>query len=203
MIFFDFDGTIVDVWERYSAVFSDAAHIRVPIEEYIAVKKEKQRDEDIAAVYRIYLPNNYFQQKRRLLEDERYLSTDKLLISAQKLINFFDRYACRILTSRRNKEAFYYQMEKLGLGILNAQTIVLDPDDKISKREHLRNTVGKSKIIAVGDSRAEWEIGELPDSMIYLVKTGLFDPEKFPYRHNCKVISDIEEFIDNYREENV
>ena len=82
MIFFDFDGTIADLWPRYYQVFLAASGISgVSQWDYVEAKRSLVSDGEVARHFEKTLPEGYFQKKRMLLEAETYLRLDTLLVS--------------------------------------------------------------------------------------------------------------------------
>ena len=56
MIYFDFDGTIVDVWQRYYQVFLAAGGVSgLGSKEYIAAKRRLGKDDLVAAALGVLL----------------------------------------------------------------------------------------------------------------------------------------------------
>lgn len=196
MIYFDFDGTIVDLWPRYCKVFADAAKIPpIPLSEYRDAKRRFCSDQKLAHYFGITLPIDFFQTKRHLLESPQYLKLDDLLLPPKRLLDFFQARACRILTRRRDADAFFQQLAWLGLSPLMKKSIVLHPDTMQTKAKFL-SAHRDERITLVGDSFAEWEATSLPDAQVILVRTGLQDPETFPHRKNCIVMRDIIAYIE-------
>ena len=61
MIYFDFDGTIVDVWQRYYQVFLAAGGVSgLGSKEYIAAKRRLGKDDLVAAALGVLLPSTYY-----------------------------------------------------------------------------------------------------------------------------------------------
>ena len=87
--YFDFDGTLVDVWHRFYHVFIDAGKIsNVQFNEYKKAKLLFGKDEIVALHFNQELDKNYYFEKRKKLEDFDYLKMDNLLIDANFLIDF-------------------------------------------------------------------------------------------------------------------
>lgn len=200
MIYFDFDGTIVDVWERYYKVFLASVLQRsVSFGEYVSAKRDLEADAQVACQLNIQLPDDYFEHKKELLETMDFLKTDRLLCPHSELIDFFRSYPAFILTSRRNKENFYKELEWLGIGELIGRSIVLNPDSGISKKEYLREKQTAGKQYMVGDSNAEAQLAQLENFNVFLVRTGLQKPDKFETSTRITVIENILDFIYQYR----
>lgn len=201
MIYFDFDGTVVDLWPRYYRVFLAASGLTgISQRGYVKAKRALVSDSAVARHFGGTLPEGYFEKKRGLLESEDYLQLDTLLVPPAELDAFFSRFECRFLTSRRRNGAFLVELEGLGLGRLSGWTIVLDPDRGISKKEYLAQSAPRSPHIVVGDSEAEWEAAALENVRAVLVRTGLRRPEDFLLTERHKVVQSASAFITTYME---
>lgn len=74
---FDFDGTLIDLWPRYHAVFCGLLGIDISLEAYREIKKRLVKDEMVAHYFGAHLPDGYFEQKSKRLEDREYFLLDK------------------------------------------------------------------------------------------------------------------------------
>lgn len=199
MIFFDFDGTVVNVWPRYYRVFLAASELTgISQYDYIEAKRALISDEKVARHFGKDIPSQYFARKRALLECDGYLRLDTLLVSATELNAFFSRFECRLLTQRRRFQAFFEELKDLGLGCLSNQAIVLNPDQGISKKMFLKKNFPQSNHIVVGDSESEWEAAALRNIHTVLVETGLRRPGDFPLSTRHTVVPSISAFIMSY-----
>lgn len=204
MIFFDFDGTIVDLWPRYYQVFLAASGISgVSQREYVGAKRSLVSDGEVARYFGKTLPEGYFQKKRTLLEAETYLRLDTPLVSAEELNAFFLKFECRLLTSRRRADAFLAELDNLGLGCLSDRAVILDPDRGVSKKAFLAQDFSRSSHIVVGDSKAEWETAALENVRAVLVRTGLRRPEDFPLTRRHMTAPSVSAFITAYMERGI
>lgn len=201
MIFFDFDGTVADIWLRYHRVFLTAsAFSSISLSDYRDAKQTLVSDQAVAQRFGAELPEAYSQRKRALLEELEFLRLDTLLVSPKELTSFFSKNDSRFLTKRRRAEAFFEELETLGLGELVKQSVVLDPDRKISKKLFLERNFPHGSHIIVGDSKEEWEAAKLKNVYTVLVRTGLRKPEDFPLMERCTVMPSIREFMKIYSE---
>lgn len=201
MIFFDFDGTVVNVWSRYYQVFLAAAGATgISQNDYIRAKQMLISDENVAHYLGINLPAWYFSKKRDLLEADVYLQLDTLLAPIDELNTIFSRFECRFLTTRRRPNKFFMELKNLGLDHLSSRAIVLSPDRGISKKEFLMRNFPQSSHIVVGDSKSEWETAFLNNVHVVLVRTGLCRPEDFLLSEHHTIVASISEFIMSYLE---
>lgn len=198
MIFFDFDGTVVDLWPRYHQVFLATSGLSdISQRDYMEAKRALVSDHKVIRHFGGVLPKGYFRKKRILLEAEDYLQLDVLLVSPAELNAIFLSEECRFLTCRRCPNAFLSEMDGLGLGHLSGQVIVLNPDQGVSKKEYLTQTASRTPHIVVGDSKAEWEAAS-DNVRVVLVRTGLRWPEDFPLTERHTVVSSVSVFISDY-----
>lgn len=194
--FFDFDGTLVDVWTRFYEVFQSLTNAKeLSQETYVRLKKENSADGKVAEMVGVSLPEDYFKEKARLLEDLTFLKKDTLLLEQDVLLDFFRKEDSYILTRRRNKAHFLKQLEYLGLEELKERSFVLNPDESLSKKEFILKKYESLPKIIIGDGKTEAEISTVSNTEVYLVDTGLFEVRTFPY--DCKYVKDIQTFLEN------
>ena len=195
--FFDFDGTVVDVWKRYYSVFVEAGKLsNIGFDEYKITKKALIKDIEVARAFGQSLNNDYFENKAKLLEEKRYLDMDSLIVNPLELIDFFRSHNCFFLTKRRNPANFLYQINKLGLGEIANKTIVINPDQHTSKYDYFVKNKYDNFVI-VGDSSEELEASNIENANVVLVETGLFQVSSFytKKRNNCRVIDNLNTFL--------
>jgi phosphoglycolate phosphatase-like HAD superfamily hydrolase len=201
MVYFDFDGTLADVWLRFYRIFTDASGIDgIAFEDYVRTKKQYPRDGDAATCFGATLPEDYWSKKRSMLEDPAYLALDRLLVPAEELCDFFRQFDCRILTNRRNPQAFRAQLTALGLGSLIERSIVLNPDEKVTKAQYLRQAHPDGQPVLVGDAEAESQAAQNGFVKVYLVRTGLRAPEEMPFADQCEIIDRVSDFMKAFKE---
>lgn len=201
MLYFDFDGTLVDVWERFYHIFKVASGIsEISFEDYVQAKKQIVRDADVALHFGANLPEDYWVKKRSMLEDPAYLAFDRLLLPAEQISSFFENYECRILTNRRNPEAFKAQLMALGLEPLLKKCIILNPDDKKTKAQYLWENHPNELVYLVGDAEAEAQAAETDSVRVFLVRTGLRTPESIPCADKCEIIDSVSDFMNAFKE---
>ena len=174
---FDFDGTIVDVWERYWRVFCTSAEvspIKISCDDYRNLKLSYKFDNDILKKVESRVPLNLFlERKRKNLESINFLSYDKLLVSAPKLKEFYSTRNAIILTKRREKLAFFDQLNQLHLDGLEKNTVIIHPDSGITKCQWVRDNIHDKQICIVGDSVEDMNVGALEGVNAKFVNTGL------------------------------
>lgn len=174
MIYLDFDGTLVDLWPRYFAVFSDLLDLKdLSLDEYKKCKLKYKRDSYVAKCFGKTLSETYFEKKRVLLESREYLMLDSLFISASTLNNF-PKDEIMILTKRRDRSAFCWQLDQLDIDI---PFCVLD--DERTKVNWIKQFKSQERGIIIGDTIADLECGINDFVYPYMVGTGLGSKAEF------------------------
>lgn len=174
MTLIDFDGTIVDLWPRYHAVFSDLTKCKIDLEEYKILKQTLKKDECIANFLNIKLPSDYFSMKSICLEDCYYLRQDTLLLPKETLIHFFKQQNSVILTRRRNTTNFRWELAHLGLLDLQVNSICVNN----SKLEWTTENI-KEKTTIIGDDIHDLQVAKLPFVNATMVLSGLGTQKDF------------------------
>ena len=170
----DFDGTLVDIWPRYYAVFSELTKSNVGLEEYRRVKRIYERDSLVAQQLGVVLPDDYFVYKQILLEEKTFLELDKLWINVEDILNLFQEEDI-ILTKRRREDNFFWQLDRLRLHELILQSHVVQD----SKEEYVRKRYCEKEKIVLGDSMQDLEIGRMPKTKCIMLGCGLFSRFRF------------------------
>ena len=173
MILLDFDGTLVDLWDRYYSVFKDILGLTdLGIEEYKNAKQFYHKDSLVAEHFGKFLPADYFSKKAILLEETKYLSKDRLLIEAS-LLNQFLKQDAILFTKRRNKTNFKWQLQELGI---EDKSIIIE---SCSKKEWIKQNFPEENCIIVGDSMEDLEAASLDNVEAWMVGYGLFTKSDF------------------------
>jgi len=206
-IILDFDGTIVNVWKRYYSIFKDGTNLNISFEKYKSLKKELERDELIIKTFKNNVSEdfleNYFKFKKRNLENKKYLELDSLILNPNLVKK--NNFEITILTLRRNKENFLWQINKLALNPFFEDFVVLKPKQAAKKNWfeiHLRKNI-YDFVYIVGDSEEDALLSLFPNTRLFIVKTGLRKPENIIYKNslyekeNITVIENINEFFKN------
>lgn len=169
---FDFDGTIVDLWPRYHKVFVDASGIKgIGFDEYKQVKRNLEKDELVAGYFGGRLSADYFEVKKKLLEDEHYLELDRLLFSKDRLDEMLGNAI--LLSKRRNQKTFYDEVSALGI---KCKAFALSD---ISKKSWVVENIIEENVLMIGDSKADLEVGSLNNVFSWMVGYGIAKREAF------------------------
>lgn len=192
--FFDFDGTIIDVWKRFYKVFSDLNDLKtLSLAEYIILKRKYKTDDAVAKILNVSLKEDYYKLKLQLLEQDEYLQFDQLLIDIKLLNSFIKCNDVYIITKRNIRENFFKEIERLGIKIKKSKLIVLGSKE-ISKNEwFLKNQ--NEKFVLIGDGREEYNSRFNTNIVLYMVNTGFLDINEL--EDNVNKIENLEVFIKN------
>ena len=171
MIFLDFDGTLVDLWPRYYAVFCDLTKLNnVSLSEYRHTKQKLIKDSLVTEYFGQKLSSDYFEKKRIMLEEKKYLSLDKLFFEKEE-IQCLLKKNCIILSKRRNRNNFYWQLDNLGIKC-NAYVVE-------NKLEWIQAHASNENHIIIGDSVDDLKVGMLPNVTAWMVGYGVNVKEQF------------------------
>lgn len=174
MIFLDFDGTLIDLWPRYHAVFTDLCELTgISLDLYKKAKREFHKDELVANHFGKELPAMYFEKKAQLLEDKNYLRLDRLFLSVNLINQTFQNSNAVLLTKRRNKANFLWELDELGIRI---RSKVLCSQ---SKKEWIQANYNNEKCYIFGDYLNDLEAASLENVDAYMVLFGLGTENQF------------------------
>ena len=201
-IYIDFDGTIVDVYERYFGILQSyinrSSSKKMHFNSFIKLKKSGLKDHEIVSKLlgiEDFNIENYMKFKLNHIESLNWLSTDKLIGNFEQFVSKCHGmdYKISLLTQRRNQTNLHIQLEKLNIYNLFDTIIVVNPKDGQNvKYEFLREKAhSKSGAIVIGDSNEEIKAGNILGLRTFHVQTGL---------HDSSGISDYTTFINSYED---
>ena len=157
IIFFDLDGTILDVSERIYRVYSDILkkHDQKALnkKEYLRLKKSKVSVKDILERTKAEnILNDFKKEWLENIEKIKYLDMDKLDYSKRNFLNILRKKYCLILlTSRTKKNSLRDQLKKKKLDIF-FDAMIACPEGR-DKSDILKRTKG-NKIFFVSDTES-------------------------------------------------
>ncbi len=165
-IFFDFDGTLVDITERWWQLHRDVASaFGLPHctdrEEYISQKRSGRREVDIMKK----ISDNdegiqvYCRERVKRIELPKYLCYDTLFDDTVPTLCSLrsQGHELAVVTKRRSREDFFNECNELGLSPYIKSTYV---DDRVSKKVLLTRHYSASELshsLFVSDDLADAE----------------------------------------------
>lgn len=201
-IFLDFDGTVVNVFNRYYSIFRDFWGDFATLEEFIKIKKLFPKDRDIAEKYFTFSDEkfkNYLKFKRENLENPSYLSFDTINIDPHSLKKIFAEYDISIFSCRKNIESFKFQSKNLDINFVTKKTIITAPNGQTAKLDWFKKS-SFDEFIMIGDSEVDMAAGIIPGCKTLFVKNGLRDLSVIPdHISPYKAYNDINELFDDIK----
>lgn len=203
MIVFDLDGTLIDVWKRYFFVFNSWWKIEnLTLEKFKTLKKEFEQDSLIVSLFRYFTTQEYTaykEYKRRKLEEQDILELDEDIVDWNLLKQLKERYI--ILTLRRNRQTLFEDLKKRSKDVLDNVVVLQPSGNQLVKYNWVKNNIPPGEeVFAVGDSETDLLVGNLDNVHIFLVKTGLRDPDKLIRKYNelkekITVVDSVNDFL--------
>lgn len=189
MILLDFDGTVVDLWPRFHAVFCRLTGCDITLDRYRSAKQTIKRDESLALSLGAALPEDHFAQKAALLESRDMLELDRLLLPRDVLLDWARRHDIVILSRRRDAQSFAWELDRLGLSEL--ASVCID----VPKVQWIAENVSQPAVI-IGDDVRDMQAASLPHISAVMVLSGLctredFAAEVIPH----EVVESLEQYI--------
>lgn len=122
MIIFDFDGTLVDISQKYHKVYSNFVRnlngIPLPPDVYWEMKRREASPKDILLASRVndQTPEALQEFVKDNIEREEHLRLDRLFTSTDFVLNRLSiDHTCILVSKRRNKVLFERQVEWLNI----------------------------------------------------------------------------------------
>ncbi len=178
-VYFDFDGTLVDVWKRYYKVLKSYLSLKGyecggTIEEYKREKLRLKKDHLVAETLwnaRIDI-DDYLNYKRDMLETDEFLRLDCPVGDFKEIaLELRNRgYGIVLLSLRRKPKMLYKELKRLGYIECFDEIAVIDPENG-KKAEWLFKRVRKGDVL-VGDSLGDIQT-DISGVNAFFVKTGL------------------------------
>lgn len=163
-IFFDLDGTLVDVSARHHKVYCDVvakfSGNALNKDEYWNLKRNKASWEDILPLSKIGadLKDEFLEEFIKLIENKDYLKLDKLIPGALKTARYlYSANTCYLVSLRRNPENLEAEINWLGLRpyfhkVLSGHS---ETDGSDVKTLLIRNALAENTGTIIGDTEAD------------------------------------------------
>lgn len=206
-IYLDLDGTLIDVWARYHAIFRDfltSKGLKVPeLHEYREVKRKIGAD---SAVLRHFVPNGealapaFMPFKHARLEAPEYLAYDTPIGDISRFRAAAEKGATlSIITMRHHEDRLRAQLAALGLDAKVDNTYCVKPQKGHNpKIERLVGLATPADAI-LGDSPTDVMCGQYFGMQTFFVETGLFSWERVQREAGDTAFSKLASYMDYQR----
>jgi phosphoglycolate phosphatase-like HAD superfamily hydrolase len=205
IIFFDLDGPLLDVSQRYQTLHRDLLYGLgvAPSAPKIYWERKRQRCPEAAILDELGVPELeplYSRQRLELIESDSYLAHDRLWPWTSAVLTALSaRYALILVTVRSNREALERQLSRLNLRGFFKDLLTepaADPVDVQKSRlvrhylsQHHRLPTYDSWI--VGDTEADIGAGRLLGLTTVAVRCGIRDDEHLGRINPTYLVDDI------------
>lgn len=167
-LFFDLDGTLVDIRKRQYKLYRDYARLygiqTLDIRVYQHLKRLRVPEGDIAAkTFPKTRVENYTTWRKAHIEDEKYLKEDVLYRGVKKLLMSLRHHNLSIVTSRDHRDRVIRELTRLGIRAFFSHLFAVGVTDPVRKKtEAIERMIDdqrlvKKDILLVGDSEIEYE----------------------------------------------
>ena len=141
-LFFDFDGTIVDVSERHyrAHIAALGEHKRVLSKEaYWRLKRANLWEEEvIASAYAQLDRERYLRERREFLEDTSFLQYDTMITGAEAVLcKLQETHTLILVTLRRKYDRLHSELERLHIpAAFFASSLPAAGEDAVGNKSH-------------------------------------------------------------------
>jgi len=199
-LFFDLDGTLLDVHQRIYKAHQDALqHLnhRSPytFEQYIQLKRQKTSEKEITSKILSETEYEQYSKKRNeLIEKEEYLQLDTITkTSVEKIKELKKDHWLILLTNRKNKENTLQQLDRLNLSHLFEEIIICNETQ--TKYDNIQKSLFFNKdAIIIGDTEEEMTIGQKLGIKHIAITSGMRTKEILQQNQPTQIISKISQF---------
>lgn len=183
-IFFDLDGTLIDVSERhhrvYSATVDDFDGTPLDKDNYWHLKRQKKPWKELLPLSDLDagIEQDFLSKFIERIESVDYLKLDTLIDGATETLDHLsDKYECYLVSLRRNRDNLLQEIEWLGLAphfkeILTGHSETDGYDKKI---ELISSFLDSSRGLIIGDTEADIVTGQKLGMNTVAVKSGIRD----------------------------
>lgn len=171
-IFFDLDGTLLDISKRYYQVHAEAAKIanfsKISFKKYWSLKKQGLSEDKILKTNPRGKSFKLYEKVRiELLEEKEFLKLDKPFFWVPRLLNkLFLQKSLFIVTVRRSRKNLHNQLKNMKIDKVFK--------DVLSSSSNTNPILAKEKLIeAAGFSNKDIIIGDTEVDIIIAQKLGI------------------------------
>jgi len=209
-LYFDLDGTILDVSSRLYSVYLDIVNQLdgepLPKEVYWQAKREQLSEGTIAKRSKIDNASKYVQLRKERIELPKYLKHDKLIPRALESLSELKKDNQMVLVTLRNStENLYQQLRRFRIEPLFDKVLVGNNGKErwSSKAKIIRsdNLFEPRRAIIVGDSEADILAGKNLNILAIAVLSGIRGRKELLSTHPDCIINDITQLrnaLDNF-----
>ena len=137
-VYFDLDGTILDVseriWRVYRFILKERKKRFLPKDRYLKLKREKRPIEEILKKTKAEDTfSNYKKEWLKNIESEKYLNLDRLSPERRKILFLLKgKYNLVLITARKKRKQLHNQLHQKGISDIFSK--VLLPGDGLRAR---------------------------------------------------------------------
>jgi phosphoglycolate phosphatase-like HAD superfamily hydrolase len=204
IIFFDLDGPLLDVSERYQILHRDLLEGMgvAPLAPHVYWQRKRQRRPETAILRELgasALEASYSHRRLELIETDRYLTHDRLWPWANSILTTLTaRYALVLVTVRSQREALERQLTRLNLRRFFKAVLsepAADPVDaqksRLIRHYLLQQHLSTPGSWIIGDTEADIGAGRLLELTTVAVRCGIRDDEQLASLNPTYLIDDI------------
>jgi len=186
-VFFDLDGTLLDVSERnyrvYTEVVSQFGGSPLDKATYWDLKRKKTKWPDLLPLSKLdqNIERDFLDVFITKIEDPTYLAFDSLFPESLTVLKEVSSKAeCRLVSLRRNETNLHDELQKLGIKSFFVEVLSghSESDGYDKKIELIKSRLGEDKGVIIGDTEADIVTGKKLGLITVALLSGIRD-EKF------------------------
>jgi phosphoglycolate phosphatase-like HAD superfamily hydrolase len=199
-VFFDFDGTLVEIMQRDYAIYCDSlpAGSRLDFHLYTRLRRKKTNIEDILSLtHRDYLDfrDDFLAKRESMMEMRKYLSLDTLLSGAHEVLSVVSKkHECYILSARQNENLLKWQCDSLDISRYFCSIIAVS--SPVKKGRMISDIRGRDESIMIGDTEKDIIAARESSSISVAVDTGIRDKDTLRSYDPDHIIVNLSNLID-------
>lgn len=202
-IWFDFDGTLVDVKARFYSVHKTICS-RFSIKPLPETEYWKARCEGISTLEILKgisaenLFEQYIAERNKLIESPEFLGMDKVREGVKEtLLNLKSKYQFNILTGRSSREALEWQLNHLSLAGFFYGIFVVSPYGDWQDKYNVLQMNSRPGDIVIGDAPRDMIAGKKAGLKTIAILDGMATKERIEDTHPDVSITFFKEIIAN------
>lgn len=197
-LFFDFDGTIIDVSDRLYFLYRDLMikyHQKpLPKKAYFNLKRNNISEERIIqkVTKKQTIVKSILRERQLKIEDKQYLGYDRLIPGAEKVLaKLSPNFDLFLITNRKNKQNFFQEVRRLRVEKYFQKLIASDNKfESIFKESPARND------IIIGDTEDDIQTGKKLGLTTIAVLSGMRSKKTLIQPKPDYIIDDIKQIFE-------